>query len=77
VINQSHKGLCVISLVKILNLSNAGNDMICLFHIHFSIYITAKLGVINNQFLRVLRFLRGLNFLKLSLILRWSVLLSF
>jgi hypothetical protein len=52
VINQSHKGLCVISLVKILNLSNAGNDMICLFHIHCSIFISAKLGVINNQFLR-------------------------
>jgi hypothetical protein len=48
----------VISLVRILNLSNAGNDMICLFHIHCSIFITAKLGVINNQ---VLRFLRGLN----------------
>jgi hypothetical protein len=61
VINQSHKGLCVMSLVKILDLSNAGNDMICLFHIHCSIFITAKLGVINNQFLRVLRFLRGLN----------------
>lgn len=60
-INQSHKGLCVISLVRILNLSNAGNDMISLFHIHCSIFITAKLGVINNQFLRVLRFLRDLN----------------
>jgi hypothetical protein len=54
-VNQSAQGISCDIFAKHSRPESAGIEMICMPHVHSSISITAKLGVINSQFYRFLR----------------------